>query len=203
MTKGGLFVISGPSGVGKSTVIKKALELSPETVLSVSATTRAKREGEAEGVNYYYKTVDKFNEMIENDEFMEWAKFCENFYGTPRKPVLDNLNSGKDVILEIETCGAMKIMDKYPQAITIFILPPSIDTLKKRLTDRGTETDEVIRERLAVAEKEISLSGKYTYNIINDTVEQAAGDIITVMKAELLKTSRKNLNYDKERGSEK
>ena len=200
MIKGGLFVISGPSGVGKSTVIKKALELSDKTVLSVSATTRKIREGETEGINYYYKTVEEFKEMIENDEFMEWAEFCDNFYGTPREPVLKNLNNGFDVILEIETCGAMKIMQKYPQAVSIFILPPSIEILKKRLTDRGTETEEVIKNRLAVASKEIGLSGEYKYNIINDTIEQAANDIFTIMKAEMLKTSRKNITYDQERG---
>lgn len=196
MTKGGLFVISGPSGVGKSSVVKRILEINPDASLSISATTRKIRENEAEGINYYYKTKDEFKQMIQNNEFMEWAEFCDNFYGTPASAVMEKLNAGTDVILEIETCGAMKIMDKYPQAVSIFILPPSLEILEERIRGRGTESEDVIRKRLSVAEKEIGLAPKYTYNIINDVVDEAAKNIVHIMKAESFKTIRNNMKYN-------
>ncbi len=193
MIKGQIYVISGPSGVGKSTVVKNVICGDEKILLSISATTRAIREGEKEGINYYFKTVDEFKNMIENNDFMEWANFCGNYYGTPKEKVFEAVENGFDVILEIETQGAMKIMESFPDTKFIFVAPPSLEELENRLRSRGTETEEVLLKRLGEAERELSLAPKYDYIVINNTVKQVTDDILTIIKADRFKTKRQNI----------
>ena len=193
MIKGQIYVISGPSGVGKSTVVKDVISSDEKIILSVSATTRNIRTGEKEGINYYYKTVDEFKSMISNNEFMEWAEFCGNYYGTPKEKVFKAVEDGFDIILEIETQGAMKIMEEFPETQFIFIAPPSLEELEKRLRSRGTETEEVVLKRLNEAKRELSLAKKYDYIVINNTVPQVVNDILTIINADRFKTKRQNI----------
>lgn len=188
--RGQLYVISGPSGVGKGTVVSEFLKNNKEVFLSVSATTRAKREGEQEGINYYYKTHEEFVEMIENNEFMEWAQFCDNYYGTPKATVENILKSGKDVILEIEVQGAMQIKKNFPESIFVFVLPPSIDELEKRLINRGTESEDVVRLRIETAKKEIVYAKEYDYLLVNDIVEKTVCKLSGIIISERCKTER-------------
>ena len=185
--KGTLMVVSGPAGVGKGTVVKRACELAEGNIhLSVSATTRAPRPIDAEGVTYYFKTKEEFRRMIDENEVLEWAEYVGNYYGTPRKPVEDALSRGLDVILEIEVQGAMQIKKNFPQAVLTFIAPPSYEELEKRLRGRGTETEEQIISRLTTAKGELALMGEYDYIVVNDEIEQASCDILTVFRAEKL-----------------
>ena len=156
--------------------------------LSVSATTRNPREGEIDGVNYYFLSRDEFEKRVANDEFLEHAEYCQNCYGTLKSEVDGKLEKGINVILEIEVQGAADVMKKRPDAITIFILPPSIDELRRRLLKRGTETEEVIEERVSQAERELSHSGEYKYNIVNAALEDAISDFFAVIRAEELRT---------------
>jgi len=190
--RGLLLVISGPSGVGKGTVCNALIDECEDMMVSVSATTRKPREGEVHGENYYFYTEEKFKEMIEQDELMEWAAFCGNYYGTPRQPVLDALKEGKNVILEIEVQGALKVKSKYPEGVFIFVLPPSLEELRNRLEGRGTETKEVVEERLRTAINEIQQSIKYNYFVVNDTVQQATEQIKNIIKAEKARVERCN-----------
>lgn len=177
MSKGKLLVISGFSGVGKGTVVKYLKDNYNDFELSISVTTREPRENEVEGVHYFFVSNDEFNEMVKKDELLEHAGFVEHFYGTPRKFVEDKLNKGIDVVLEIETKGALQIKEKMPEAILIFVLPPSAEELKNRLFGRNTETEEVIFERLKKASKETSTLDKYDYFVLNDDVEKCAKHI--------------------------
>ncbi len=188
--KGLLLVISGPSGAGKGTVCKALLEKSKDISLSVSATTRAPRPGEVDGESYYFLSLETFRSMIDNGEFIEWAAFCENYYGTPRKKVEEKLAEGKDVILEIEVQGAMQVKSKFPEAVFIFVLPPSKEELKNRLKGRGTETDDVVEKRLERALSEYQYIENYNYIIINDEVDLAAERIRAVITAEKLRMER-------------
>ena len=147
MQRGTLFVVSGPSGCGKGTVLEE-IRKDPTVHISVSATTREPRPGEVDGVNYYFMTAEKFQEMVQQDGMLESAQYCENFYGTPKKPVEDQLAAGHDVILEIEVVGAMKIRACRPDAVLIFILPPSLSELERRLRGRQTEEEEVVQARM-------------------------------------------------------
>ena len=187
---GKLFVISGPSGVGKGTLVNKILDIDKNLFLSISATTRNKREGEVDEVNYYFKTKEEFSKMIEENEFLEWATFCENSYGTPKRPVCDKLNEGRDVILEIEIQGAMQVKKNMPSCVLVFIAPPSTEELVKRLKARGTESDEVIKLRVETAAKELKVAKEYDYIIVNDDIEKATDDILSVIKAEKCKKER-------------
>ncbi|MBZ4645285.1 MAG: guanylate kinase [Petroclostridium sp.] len=189
-SKGLLLVVSGPSGAGKGTICKALIEKNPNVVLSVSATTRAPRNGEIEGVSYYFKSEQQFKEMIANDELLEWAAFCSNYYGTPKKYVEKMLQEGKDVILEIDVQGALKVRSKYPEGIYIFILPPSMEELKSRITNRGTESQEVINERLNTARLEFTHINKYNYIIINDRLEDAVKDLEAIIIAEKCRIER-------------
>ncbi len=188
--KGSLIVISAPSGTGKGTILKKFSEIymDDKMMFSVSATTRAPREGERDGINYHFVTEEHFLDEISNDGFLEHAVFCDNRYGTPKKAAMDAINSGIDVILEIETAGAMQVKENYPGAVMIFVLPPSLEELKKRLVGRGTETEEAIEKRFTAAKNEMRLADRYDYIIVNDDVEKATYEFNAVIRAQRLKT---------------
>lgn len=178
--KGNLIVISGFSGVGKGTVVKKLVEKYGYS-LSVSATTRAPREGEVDGREYYFKSVADFQNLIDYNGFIEWAMYVENYYGTPRKFVEDEMAKGNDVILEIEVQGAMNIKSQYPEAILIFIATPDIATLKERLTGRGTESEEVIMKRLKRAKEESEDIGEYEYVVVNDDLDTCVDSVNSII----------------------
>ncbi|NOU95223.1 guanylate kinase [Paenibacillus sp. LMG 31456] len=182
--KGILIVLSGPSGVGKGTVCKALRDCAPNLIYSVSATTRAPREGEVDGVNYFFKSREQFQQLIQDNQVLEWAEYVGNYYGTPRKFVEDTLNSGKDIILEIEVQGALKVKKSFPEGVFIFLLPPSMDELENRIVGRGTESQEVIRSRMSVAMDEIRMMEHYDYAIVNDHVEHACSNIQSIIVAE-------------------
>ena len=179
MTK--LFVISGSSGVGKGTVIKEFLNKHPEFRLSISCTTRGKREGEAHGVNYFFLSPDEFKECISKNEFLEWAEFSGNHYGTKKAFVQDCLKNGDNLILEIDTKGALNVKKIMPEAELIFIAPPSVEELEARLRGRHTETEEAIQKRLASIKLEIENSKHFDYKVVNDTVENAVKELEKIM----------------------
>lgn len=189
MSKGLLIVVSAPSGCGKGTLLAEVLK-NDNFYYSVSATTRAPREGEADGVNYHFTTKEKFEELIAEGGVLEYAQYCGNYYGTPRQAVEDKLCEGRDVILEIEVQGAMKIKETCPDAVFIFILPPSVDTLKQRLEKRGTETADVIERRVSEARGEIEKAYNYDYVIVNDDLNKAVSEFIKVVEAEKLTVRR-------------
>lgn len=183
MNKGILFVISAPSGCGKGTILKELFQRVDNLHYSVSATTRNPREGEVDGVNYYFISRNEFETKISSGGMFEYAEFCGNYYGTPKQKVFEKLDAGVNVILEIETIGAMKVKEAYPEAVTVFILPPSIKTLKDRLVGRGTESQDVIERRVGEAAAEISKAYKYDYVIVNDDLMKAVFDLETVIKS--------------------
>lgn len=184
MKRGKSFIISGPSGVGKSTVLHALFEGRDDLYFSVSATTRAPREGEVDGKDYHFIAADKFHEMIEEDAFLEYAEYVGNFYGTPKKYVDEAMDEGKDVILDIEIQGATQVCAKRPETVRIFIAPPSWEELERRLTARGTDTPEKIQKRLLRAKVEMKTAGDYNYFVINDTVENAVSELRAIMCAE-------------------
>ncbi|MDE6664971.1 MAG: guanylate kinase [Ruminococcus sp.] len=186
MNKGKLIVFSAPSGCGKGTMLKE-IRKHGNYYCSVSATTRDAREGEVDGVNYYFISDEEFEQKIRENAFLEYAGYCKHYYGTLLSEVDDYLEKGTDVILEIEVQGAMEVMEKRPESISIFVTPPSINELRRRLKKRGTETDEVIEERVSKAAGEIALAGKYNYVIVNDALEDAVSDFLAIMRAEKLK----------------
>lgn len=177
---GKLFIISGSSGVGKGTVIKKFAEKANDIVLSISSTTRKPRPGEVHGVNYFFIDREEFEKDIQNGDFLEWAEFGGNRYGTNKKRVQEILDNGKNVLLEIEVQGAKQVKEKMPQAVSIFILPPSKEEIEKRLRGRGTETEEAIQKRLQAIEFESKESVHYDFKVINDEVERAAEEIFKI-----------------------
>lgn len=180
--KGKLFILSGPSGVGKGTVREKILSNSKVNLTySISMTTRMPREGEVEGVHYYFVDKDYFENAIKDDAFLEHAKFVGNYYGTPKKHVYDLLNSGVNVLLEIEVQGAKQVMKKCPDAITIFMVPPSFEELEKRIRGRRSEPEDVVQQRLSKAKSEMELKKNYKYVVVNDTVDNASQAIIDII----------------------
>lgn len=187
---GMLLVLSGPSGVGKGTVCAALRSMETNIVYSVSATTRAPRQGEREGANYFFKTREAFERMIEQDELLEWAEYAGNYYGTPRSFVRETIEQGKDIILEIEVQGAMKVKKKFPEAIFIFLAPPSMEELRHRIEGRGTETEEVISHRLTIASDELALMQEYDYVVVNDEVNNACNRIQSIITAEHCKRER-------------
>lgn len=184
MPKGKTFIICGPSGVGKGTVVSRLLEADPTLYFSVSATTRAPRAGEADGVHYHFLTRERFQEWIDAGDFLEHAQFVGNFYGTPRRYVDEAMDQGRDVLLDIEIQGAEQIHRKRPEAVRIYIAPPSWEELERRLTGRGTEDGEKIRSRLARGREEFAAAKDFDYLVINDTVDHAVAEIRAIMTAE-------------------
>jgi len=190
MNKGLLIVLSGPSGVGKGTVCSALRQKTTDLIYSVSATTRAPRPGEVDGVNYFFKSRQDFESMISRDELLEWAEYVGNYYGTPSQFVRSTMESGKDVFLEIEVQGAMKVKSKFPDAVFIFLAPPSLAELEKRITGRGTDDEQVIRQRMNVAIDEIRLMEQYDYIVVNDEIDCACGRIMSIIEAEHCKRER-------------
>lgn len=188
--RGLLLVVSGPSGTGKGTICKKMVEMNDAIKLSVSATTRQPRLGEKEGISYYFKTREEFEKMVENGEFLEYAMIYDNYYGTPKQAIVDQLDAGVDVILEIEMQGARQIREVCPDAVFVFILPPSLDELKHRIVGRGTETKEQIEKRFNSAYNEIKLLGDYDYFIFNNIVDKSAEEIFEIIKSEKSRVAR-------------
>jgi len=196
--KGLLIVLSGPSGVGKGTV-RKAIFSQPDMKFeySISCTTRQPREGEVDGVDYFFKNRQQFEEMIANDQLLEYAEFVGNYYGTPVDYVKQTLESGKDVFLEIEIQGARQVREKFPDGLFIFLAPPSLAELKNRITTRGTETEDVINNRMSVAKEEIEMMHLYDYVVENDKIENAVEKINAIVVAEHLRRERVEPKYKK------
>lgn len=186
-----LFVLSGPSGAGKGTICQELLRQIPNLQYSVSATTRKPRLGENNGINYWFKEKDEFEEMIKNDLLLEYAEVYGNYYGTPKEQVLKVLKSGKNVVLEIDPQGAMQVKAKFPEGVFIYILPPSLDELAARITKRGTDSKDSIKKRLAAATEEIQYALKYDYVVVNDKVETAVDSIATIISAEKFNSKRR------------
>ncbi|MEW6696040.1 MAG: guanylate kinase [Bacillota bacterium] len=191
MTRQGLLiVISGPSGAGKGTICQGLLQKNKELCLSVSCTTRPPRPGEQHGVNYFFLDKAYFEQMIANNQLLEYAKVYDNYYGTPLQYVEEKLATGWDVILEIDIQGALQVKQKYPQGVLIFVVPPALSLLKERLTKRGTDSMEVITKRLQCVCDELSNTEQYDYLVINDTVENAMHQVEAIIKAEKCRPSR-------------
>lgn len=184
MSRGVLVVVSGFSGAGKGTVMKRLLEKYDNYALSISVTTRKPRPGEADGREYFFRTKEEFEKFIEEDALIEYAQYVDNYYGTPRFYVEEQLAAGKDVILEIEIQGAMKVKEKNPEAVLVFVTPPTVEELKRRLTERGTETPEVIAERLARASEEAEEMHHYDYLLLNDVLEDCVDELHQIIQSE-------------------
>ena len=187
MTKGKLFVVSGPSGAGKGTICKEILDQERNIEMSVSMTTRSPRKGEIDKVHYHFVDRESFEKLIEEDGFMEYADVYGNFYGTPKRKVLEWINAGIDVILEIDVQGAMQIKKNYPEGVFIFILPPSLTELKNRIKGRGSETEETMARRLGEALNEIRCIDKYDYRVINEELDVAIDRVRVIITAEQCK----------------
>lgn len=185
-----LIVVSGPAGTGKGTVIRALLEKNNAIKVLPSVTTRNPRKGEKEGYDYYFKSREEFERMIDNDEFVEWVEYCENYYGTPANQLEESLKSGMDIIVEKEVEGAVRIKERYPDSVLIFLLPPSFKELKRRIKSRGTEDSLTIDKRLKRACEELNYVSKYDYVVKNEHVAGAANNIDCIIKAEKLKTCR-------------
>lgn len=179
-----LFVISGSSGVGKGTVLKGFLEKNPDFMLSISCTTRAPRKGEIDGVNYFFISKEEFQNCIDNDKFLEWAEFAGNRYGTKKKYIQQCLAEGKDIILEIDTQGALQVKKKMPEAVLIFICPPSIEALENRLRGRHTEDEATIQKRLQEVKTELERAENFDYKVINDDLDKAIADLEKIISGE-------------------
>ena len=189
MNKGSLIVVSAPSGCGKDTIVKKVLEkMEGQVHLSVSMTTRPMRDGETEGVNYYFVSTDEFRNKIENGEILEYTIYSGNYYGTPAGPVKKQLESGKSVILIIEVEGGENVKKLFPEAVKVFVIPPTFNELESRLRGRGTDDEETISKRLEIAKQELSRAGEYDYIIENDVLDDAVEDLISIIRAERFRT---------------
>lgn len=187
--QGVLVVLSGFSGAGKGTIMKEIIKRYPY-FLSVSATTRKPREGEKDGVDYFFHSREEFEDMIKNKELIEWAEYVGNYYGTPKKAVEHQLAEGKDVLLEIEMQGGMLVKEQFPDAILLFVTPPSFSELKSRLTDRGTETEEEIQRRLQRAKEEVSFMPSYDYLVVNDQLEVAIEQVHQIIETEHMRVDK-------------
>lgn len=189
--KGMIVILSAPSGCGKDTVFREISKIRNDVCESVSATTRKPRAGEIDGVNYFFKTKEEFEDMIKQDSFLEYACYNNCYYGTPAAPALAAVQKGKICFLIIERKGAQKVMKNYPDAVSVFLMPPDMQTLEYRLKKRNTESDEVIKMRLKIAEEEIEAASKFTYVVVNNEHEKAVQEINDILNAEL---EKRNLN---------
>lgn len=185
--RGLLIVVSGPSGAGKGTICRGLLKKKDDIIVSISSTTRQPRNGEAHGVNYYFKTKEEFESMIEQDEWLEYAQVYDNYYGTPKQFVIDKIQSGHDILLEIDIQGALQVRKKYPEGVFVFILPPNMQELKHRIIGRGSETAESLEKRFSSAYEEIDFIKKYDYYIINDELDKAVNTLVSIIDAEKCK----------------
>ena len=203
MNKGGIFVVSGPSGSGKDTLLSQLFKKCPEIKFSISSVTRPMRAGEKEGEKYNFISRKEFEEMLQRDELLEHNVYVGNYYGTPKTPVLNASKNGEDIIIEVDVNGAKQIREKLPQAVSIFIMPPSFAELEKRLSGRGTESEEVIAERMNSALFEIERATEYDYIVVNDDIDTAVDDIIQIISGSRLMLKRQKhiidevLNYVK------
>jgi len=188
MNKGKLFIISGPSGSGKDTLLQELFKVRPEIKFSISSITRPMRQGEVEGGKYHFISREEFEELIKNDALLEYNIFVGNYYGTPKAPVVEALDRGEDMILELDVNGAALVKQKMPEAISVFIMPPSFEVLKNRLSSRGTEAPEVVQKRLNVALGEIKRAADYDFIVVNDKLNEATNDLLSVILGQKLKT---------------
>lgn len=194
MNKGNLFIIAGPSGSGKDTVMSEVLKVKKDLYFSISSITRPMRQGEVEGAKYNFISREKFEELLANDELLEHNEFVGNYYGTPKAPVIENLEKGIDVLIEVDVNGAEKIRKKMPDMISIFIMPPSLEELKRRLSGRGTESPEIVEKRINEALSEIERAKEFDYIVVNDDLKVAVDDILSVIYcAKLTKKNNEHL----------
>lgn len=198
MSKGLLIVVSGASGTGKGTVCKKLLSELPDVHYSISATTRQPRQGEVDGREYYFLSRDEFQAWIADGKFLEFAEVYGNFYGTPLTKIEERLNRGEDVLLEIDVQGALNVKRKCPDGVYIFLLPPSLDELKRRIEGRGSETPDSLKRRLQNAVAEIQIGREYDYAVVNDTVDKAVAQIKAILVAERCRVARNADKFDME-----
>lgn len=195
--KGILFVLSGPSGVGKGTVRKNLFKQATDLKYSISITTREKRPGERDGIDYFFKTTEEFQNLIEQDQLLEYAKYVNNYYGTPRSYVEEEIAKGNDVFLEIEVQGALQVKKNFPNGVFIFLFPPSLEELKNRIISRGTESSDLVLNRLKEAKKEIDLMSAYDYVVVNDQIDSAVRKIQAIIQSEHCKRERIEKQYKK------
>lgn len=180
---GNLFVVSGPSGAGKGTLLSQVIERIPDAWVSVSATTRSPRPGEIEGVHYFFLDTGHFKSLVEQDGFLEWAQVHDNYYGTLKQSVIDHMNAGDQIILEIDVQGALQVRKALPEAHLVFIEPPSLEELERRLRQRGTETEDVISSRMKTAEVELAQKMEYDVQVVNDDLERAVDELVEVINS--------------------
>jgi guanylate kinase len=192
---GTLYIVAAPSGAGKTTLVRLLLEEEKDVHLSISTTTRGPRPGEENGREYHFTTVERFKQMIANDDFLEWAEVHGNYYGTSKKWIAEQLAAGHDVLLEIDWQGAQQVRQQFPEALGIFILPPSLEELERRLTGRGTDSAEVIARRLAAAQAEMRHMGEFDYVIINNQLHEALDDLRAVVRTSRLRFAAQNARH--------
>ena len=190
MIKGGVFIVAGPSGSGKDTLFKELFKKRPDIRFSISSITRPMRVGEVEGEKYNFITREKFESMLENDELLEYNVYIGNYYGTPKGPVIDAVEKGQDILIEVDVNGAKAIREKMPEAVSIFIMPPSYAELKRRLSGRGTESEEVIEKRMHESLSEIKRADEFDFIVVNDDINKAVDDLIEVITSSRLMLKR-------------